>query len=130
MGDSTCPSPLGRANTIIADGTEGLYSPFQAGYAGQDLAAALLAKIFRRVRMGIAVRLWSGPTFRVGAGGEADTTAENSAREPPFVLWFRTPRAVVSLVLGRDPLRLADAYFRGRSQGSPRGNEALAGRAI
>src|SRR5580658_10490849 len=122
MGDSTYPSPLGRANSIIADGAEGLHSPSQAGYAGQALAAALLAKIFRHVRMGIAVRLWSGPTFRVGAaepgagaaaegeaaepaaaGGEADTTAESAAAEPPFVLWFRTPWAVVSLVLGRDP---------------------------
>ena len=107
MGDSTYPGPLGRANSIIADGAEGLHSPSQAGYAGQALAAALLAKIFRHVRMGIAVRLWSGPTFGVGA------TAGSAAAEPPFVLWFRTPRAVVSLVLGRDPLRLADAYFRG-----------------
>jgi cyclopropane-fatty-acyl-phospholipid synthase len=103
MGDSTYPSPLGRANSIIADGAEGLQ---RAGYAGQALAAALLAKIFRHVPMGIAVRLWSGAAFRVGAGGA-------SAAGEPFVLGFRTPGAVVSLVLGRDPLRLADAYFRG-----------------
>jgi cyclopropane-fatty-acyl-phospholipid synthase len=119
MGDSTYPSPLGRANSIIADGAEGFHSPPQAGYAGQALAAALLAKIFGHVRMGIAVRLWSGPMFRVGAapldaaaaGGAA--AGEAAAGEPPFVLWFRAPWAVVSLVLGRDPLRLVDAYFRG-----------------
>jgi cyclopropane-fatty-acyl-phospholipid synthase len=115
MGDSTYRSPLGRANSIIADGAiaggaEGLHSPSRAGYAGQALAAELLAKIFRHVRMGIALRLWSGPTFRVGAAG--DGAAGGSAAEP-FVLWFRTPGAVVSLVLGRDPLRLAEAYFRG-----------------
>src|ERR1700677_3564969 len=107
MGDSTYPSPLERANSIITDGAEGLHSPSQAGYAGQALGAALLAKIFRHVRMGIAVRLWSGPTFRVGAGPESAAGAESAAAEPPFVLWFRTPGAVVSLVLGRDPLRLA-----------------------
>jgi cyclopropane-fatty-acyl-phospholipid synthase len=107
MGDSTYPSPLGRANSIITDGAEGLHSPGQAGYAGEALAAELLAKIFRHVRMGIAVRLWCGPPFLVGADGAG------GAAEPPFVLWFRTPGAVVALVLGRDPLRLADAYFRG-----------------
>jgi hypothetical protein len=37
MGDSTYPGPLGRANSIIADGR--LQSPEQAGYAGQALAA-------------------------------------------------------------------------------------------
>jgi cyclopropane-fatty-acyl-phospholipid synthase len=113
MGDSTYPSPLERANSIIADGAEGSHSPSQASYAGQALAAALLAKILRHVRMGIAVRLWSGPTFRVGAGTESAAGAGSAAAEPPFVLWFRTPGAVVSLVLGRDPLRLADMYFRG-----------------
>ena len=120
MGDSTYPSPLGRANSIVADGAEGRHSPSQAGFAGQALAAALLAKLFRHVSMAIAVRLWSGPAFRVGAdtaaGGAAPVgaAADGAVEEPPFVLWFRTPGAVVSLVLGRDPLRLADAYFRGQ----------------
>jgi cyclopropane-fatty-acyl-phospholipid synthase len=47
------------------------------------------------------------------ATASVETAAESAAPEPPFVMWFRTPEAVVSLVLGRDPLRLADAYFRG-----------------
>ena len=53
------------------------------------------------------------PALRVGAGVEAPAAPEGDAVEPPFVLCFRNPSAVVSLVLGRDPLRLADAYFRG-----------------
>jgi cyclopropane-fatty-acyl-phospholipid synthase len=109
MGDSTYPGPLGRANSIIADGADGLQSPAQTGYAGQALAAELLAKIFKQLDMCIAVRLWNGPAFRVGRC----VPTEGAGAEPPFALWFRTPSAVVSMVLGRDPLRLAAAYFRG-----------------
>jgi cyclopropane-fatty-acyl-phospholipid synthase len=116
MDDSTYPGPLGRANSIIAAGTD--QSPAQTGYAGQALAAQLLAKIFKHLNMCVAVRLWSGPAFRVGGSvpaeaGAAGTRTERVGAEPTFALWFRTPAAVVSMVLGRDPLRLAEAYFRG-----------------
>jgi len=52
------------------------------------------------------LRLWNGTTFSVGANaaGSADS---------PFTLVFHSPEAVWSAVLGRDPLALADAYFRG-----------------
>ena len=119
MGDSTYPGPLGRANSIIAGGAaQDLKSAPQTGYAGHALAAELLAKIFKHLDICIAVKLWAGPAFRVGECGPSEpsaaaTLAENRVAEPPFALWFRTPSAVVSLVLGRDPLRLADAYFRG-----------------
>jgi cyclopropane-fatty-acyl-phospholipid synthase len=110
MGDSTYPGPLGRANSII---TDGLQSPAQTGYAGQALAAQLLAQIFKRLGLEIAVRLWSGPAFRVGGRVPAAAGSKRAGTGPQFALWFRTPAAVVSLVLGRDPLRLAEAYFRG-----------------
>src|SRR5271167_2819960 len=109
MGDSTYPGPLGRANSIIAEGTDGRQSPARTGYAGQALAAELLAKLFKHLDMCITVRLWCGPAFRVGGRPRM----ESAAAEPPFALWFRMPAAVVSMVLGRDPLRLAAAYFRG-----------------
>jgi cyclopropane-fatty-acyl-phospholipid synthase len=117
MDDSTYPGPLGRANSIIADGADSLHSPAQAGpahtgYAGRAVAEELLGKVFQRLNMGIAVRLWSGPAFRVGGAMPREAHAGDRT-EPPFALWFRTPSAVVSLVLGRDPLRLAEAYFRG-----------------
>jgi cyclopropane-fatty-acyl-phospholipid synthase len=76
-------------------------------YRGEDLAAGLLRRVFHRFPGSIAVRLWTGATFQVGARpmpGSAD---------PPFVLVFRNPRAVGMIALARDPLRLADAYFRG-----------------
>jgi cyclopropane-fatty-acyl-phospholipid synthase len=74
---------------------------------GEVLAAGLLRRVFHRFPGSIAVRLWAGATFQVGARrmpGSAD---------PPFVLVFRNPRAVGMIALARDPLRLADAYFRG-----------------
>ena len=52
------------------------------------------------------MRLWNGDTLQVGA-------ADAQARESAFSLVFRTPEAVYSAVLGRDPLRFAEAYFRG-----------------
>ena len=112
MGDSTYPGPLGRANSIIAGGAaQDLKSAPQTGYAGHALAAELLAKIFKHLDLSIAVKLWAGPAFRVG--GLKQAGAAGTLAESPFALSFRTPSAVVSLVLGRDPLRLADAYFRG-----------------
>lgn len=106
MGTSTYPGPLGRANPA----TIGSGSPTaqQGLYAGDELAAALLAKIFQRMPVSIAIRLWGGPVLRVGAAHSAEGVAT-----PGFVLHFQNPSAVVGLVLGRDPLRLADAHFRG-----------------
>jgi len=111
MGDSTYPSPLGRANSIDAGG--GPQALAQTGYAGQALAAELLTKIFKRLEMSLPVRLWSGPAFRVGAYDPAQVRADRVGTDAGFAFWFKTPAAVVSLVLGRDPLRLAEAYFRG-----------------
>ena len=79
MGDSTYPGPLGRANSIIAAGTD--QSPAQTGYAGQALAAQLLAKIFKHLNMCVAVRLWSGPAFRVGGSVPAEAGAAGARAE-------------------------------------------------
>jgi cyclopropane-fatty-acyl-phospholipid synthase len=75
-------------------------------YQGEALAAGLLGKVFAGLPRAIAVRLWRGAAFTVGA----DVHEPSNAR---FVLVFRNPRAVCDLILGRDPLRLAEAYFRG-----------------
>jgi cyclopropane-fatty-acyl-phospholipid synthase len=55
----------------------------------------------------LAIRLWNGDSFSVGAAFPL------SRAEAPFVLVFHHPRAVSTLVLGRDPLRLERAYYRG-----------------
>ena len=52
------------------------------------------------------MRLWNGITLRLGTACVVES-------EPRFTLVCRNPGVVRSMVLGRDPLRLAKAYFRG-----------------
>jgi cyclopropane-fatty-acyl-phospholipid synthase len=73
-------------------------------YQGSEQASDLLARLFRRYPGNVSVRLWDGTSLRVGQGTSPDGN---------FTLVFRTPEAVWAAVLGRDPLALADAYFRG-----------------
>ena len=75
------------------------------GYRGSELAADLLTRLFRRLPMSLTLRLWNGAAVRVGA--------DSGAQESPFALVFLNPEVVSTAVLGRDPLRLAEAYFRG-----------------
>jgi cyclopropane-fatty-acyl-phospholipid synthase len=74
-------------------------------YRGSELASDLLTRLFRRAHMGLTLRLWDGTTVRAGA--------DSGAQESSFALVFRNPEVVSAAVLGRDPLRLAEAYFRG-----------------
>jgi cyclopropane-fatty-acyl-phospholipid synthase len=74
------------------------------GYRGMELATDLISTLFRGYRDAVAVRLWRGDTFFVGG--------PPAASRAPFVLVFRHPDAVCALILGRDPLRLVEAYFR------------------
>ncbi len=76
-------------------------------YRGSELASGLLKRLFDRLPMGVTLRLWDDAPVQ----GRAPSTAD--AQEPAFTLVFRNPEAVCSAVLGRDPLRLAEAYFRG-----------------
>ena len=77
-----------------------------ARYRGSAQASDLLTRLFHRYPGNLNLRLWNGTALRVGANaaGGADS---------PFTLVFKSPEAVWSAVLGRDPLALADAYFRG-----------------
>jgi cyclopropane-fatty-acyl-phospholipid synthase len=73
---------------------------------GVDLAADLLRCLFKNVADTVSLRLWNGVQILVGRGGA-------SLGEPRYTLVFRNPQVVCSLVLDRDPLGIADAYFRG-----------------
>ena len=76
-----------------------------AAHRGADEASRLLNRLFRSFDGSLAMRLWDGTTLRLGSA--------TPASEPPFTLVCRHPNVVRSMVLGRDPLRLAEAYFRG-----------------
>jgi cyclopropane-fatty-acyl-phospholipid synthase len=80
-------------------------APSAGTYRGGELAADLLTRLFRRLPIGLALRLWNGATVRVGA--------DSGVQESRFALVFCNPEAVATAILGRDPLRLAEAYFRG-----------------
>ena len=81
----------------------------QSGLAtqGVDQAAALLHQLFRRFEGHLALRLWEGTLLKLG------TAAHHDEPEPRYTLICRSPGVVRSMVLGRDPLRMAEAYFRG-----------------
>jgi cyclopropane-fatty-acyl-phospholipid synthase len=75
-------------------------------YRGSELACDLLTRLFHRLPLRLTLRLWNGATVQVGP-------IDSGAEQSPFTLVFRHPEVVCSAVLGRDPLRLAEAYFRG-----------------
>lgn len=95
-----------QAHTQSAMRSGSLHDSSASSYRGSELAGELLTKLFRRLPLKMSVRLWSGETLHLGA-------ADAGAQERAFTLVFRTPDAVCSTVLGRDPLRLAESYFRG-----------------
>ncbi len=76
------------------------------GYRGSELASDLLTRLFQRLPFRLTLRLWNDAIVRVGA-------SDSAAPDSPYALVFRNPEVVCSAVLGRDPLRLAEAYFRG-----------------
>ncbi len=71
-----------------------------------DVVSDLLKRVFRSFDGSLALRLWNGTTLRLGNAGL-------HASAPPFTLVCNHPGFVRSMVLGRDPLRLAEAYFQG-----------------
>lgn len=82
-----------------------LTAPWSVPHQGADQVSDLLKHLFRGFDGCLALRLWNGTTLRVGKRDPDGT-------EPPFTLVCRTPAVVRSMVLGRDPLRLVEAFFR------------------
>jgi cyclopropane-fatty-acyl-phospholipid synthase len=79
------------------------------GLARHDVTAAstLLHRLFKRFDGHLALRLWEGTLLKLGRAAHRD------APEPRYTLVFRSPSVVRSMVLGRNPLRMVEAYFRG-----------------
>ncbi len=92
------------------DGTvahvQGLLPGLPALHRGVKEASDLLKQLFRGFDGTLALRLWNGTTLKLG-------NAQHDNAPLPFTLVCRFPSVVRSMVLGRDPLRLAEAYFRG-----------------
>ena len=109
---STDPAPL--MATVIRGGiafsqavhAAALRGPSGAAHRDVAEASRLLKRLFRGFDGSLALRLWDGTTLRLGGAAAHES-------EPSFTLVCRHPSVVRSLVLGRDPLRLAEAYFRG-----------------
>lgn len=79
--------------------------PVGALHHGVEETSDLLKRLFRSFEGSLALRLWDGSTLMLGNAGHDET-------QPRFALVFRSPSVVRAMVLGRDPLRLAEAYFR------------------
>ena len=65
-----------------------------------ESAFRILARLLRGLERAPAVRLWND-------------AVHSAHQEPPFVLVVRDPALLRRLVVDRNPLQLADAYFRG-----------------
>lgn len=70
--------------------------------ASSRRAERIVERMFRGYPGNMAVRLWDGRTTAFGAGS------------PEFTLVFRESHPFRELILSRDPLRLAEAYFLGK----------------
>ena len=86
--------------------SEPMRVPWSSPRRGADAVSDLLKRVFCSFDESLALRLWNGTTLRLGKAGP-DVT------EPRFTLVCCNPGVVRSMVLGRDPLRLAEAFFRG-----------------
>jgi len=74
----------------------------RAGAKGTAAAMHILRTVFRSYPGNLAVRLWDGQTATFGAGA------------PDFTLAFHHPSTVRDMVISRNPLKLAEAYFKGQ----------------
>ena len=88
------------------DGLTSRHEPGATAHRYADEASDLLQRLFRNFDGTLALRLWNGTTLRLG-------NAASPSFDPSFTLVCHHPGFVRSMVLGRDPLRLAEAYFQG-----------------
>jgi cyclopropane-fatty-acyl-phospholipid synthase len=71
-------------------------------------AADLLTRLFSSLDRTVPLRLWNGTLLKLGNG----PVLAPSGAASPFTLVCHSPAAVREMALGRDPLRLAEVYFR------------------
>jgi cyclopropane-fatty-acyl-phospholipid synthase len=93
-------------NIVESRFTQQAPAPRAAPDPDVDAAADLLRRLFHGYDGYFTLRLWNGAVLTLGKPG-------TDGLDPRFTLVFRNPRVVWAMLLGRDPLRLAEAYFRG-----------------
>ncbi len=76
-------------------------APALTDVAGTVRARRILQRLFQDYSDNLTIRLWNGETLILGQGS------------PEAALIFHHPRPLRDLILFRDPLRLAEAYFAG-----------------
>lgn len=99
---SHCAPPV----DALAANAAAMSATSEAAHRDAGRASELLKRLFRNFDGSLALRLWDGTTLRLG-------NAVPDESETRFTLVLRNPSVVRSMALGRDPLRLAEAYFRG-----------------
>ena len=86
--------------------TVALSRPLAISHRSAHETSVLLTRLFRDFHGSIVLRLWNGAILRLGKAGVDGSQAG-------FTLTFNSPGVVRTMLLGRDPLRIPEAYFRG-----------------
>ena len=79
-------------------------------------ATELLERLFKRLHINIAIRLWNGHVLQLGGLLESKLKVDSlevKPTQPAFTIICRSPYVVRQMVLGFDPLYFAEAYFIG-----------------
>ena len=96
-----------RSSSIESAASNSAYESFKHSTKRDDLVAQsirrVLEQLFSQTGQRITFKLWDGTEFSVGnPSGQAG---------PRFTLILRDPRVLAKLIFGRNPLRVAQAYF-------------------
>ena len=105
MSDSVQIQSIATRRDDVAANAVSLPALSELAHRRAEQTAALLKRLFHRFNGALSLRLWNGITLRLG-------NAPADGMEPRFTLVCRNPGVVRSMILGRDRLRLAEAYFR------------------
>ena len=106
MSDSLYTTSINTRRDDVAANEVSLPVLSALAHRRAEQTAALLKRLFHSFNGALSLRLWNGITLRLG-------NAPVDGMEPRFTLVCRSPGVIRSMILGRDRLRLAEAYFRG-----------------
>ena len=117
---TTITTTTAATNITLAQTKLPFEQPFAADAANAQTlaqAAALLTRLFKELTIPVSIRLWNGADLTVGNVANIpnlsnSAIAKKLATQNTFTLVCRSPAAVHAMVMGTDPLRMAEVYFR------------------